>query len=115
MGRVILARRRGLSLRAIALQEQVSERQIRFDLKRANADGHSVAPTLSEVVGLDGKRRGARKPAATTPNGGRPPKAESERPVINAVTKRECIVCGGNGGAHDPQCSLYIREKTLVA
>lgn len=42
IGRIIVARRQGLSLRAIALHEHVSERQIRFDLKLANAEGPTV-------------------------------------------------------------------------
>jgi hypothetical protein len=57
IARVVAARRQGKSLRAIALAERVSEKQIRLDLERAAADGVTAAPPASGVVGRDGKRR----------------------------------------------------------
>ena len=66
IGRVVEARKAGDSLRAIASRERVSEKQIRLDLKCATAEGIAATPPTNGVIGLDGRRRGARKPAPLT-------------------------------------------------
>ena len=67
IGRVVEARKAGDSLRAIASRERVSEKQIRLDLKSAAAEGLAATPPPDGVIGLDGRRRGARKPAPPVP------------------------------------------------
>jgi transposase len=56
--RVVAARQRGRSTRAIARAEDVSERTIRNDLATATAEGTQLPPT---ITGLDGKVRPAQK------------------------------------------------------
>jgi hypothetical protein len=60
--RVVAARQEGQSLRAIARQEEVSESQVRADLKAATAQGCAVGPPDGKVTGLDGKVRPAAQP-----------------------------------------------------
>jgi hypothetical protein len=54
-------RRQGESHRSIAEQTGVSEKQIREDLKKANAEGYAVEPESGRVMGKDGKTRPATK------------------------------------------------------
>jgi hypothetical protein len=60
--RVAAARREGHSLRAIAEEEGVSEKQIRMDLKVVTAEGSAVEPEDGKVIGRDGRRQPATKP-----------------------------------------------------
>jgi hypothetical protein len=58
--RVSAARAQGRSLRAIADQEQVSEKTVRNDLAKSTAEGSAVDPPGGIVVGKDGKLRKAK-------------------------------------------------------
>lgn len=58
--RVAQARREGLSLRAIAEREDVSEKTVRNDLEASTAEGYAVDPANGTVTGRDGKRRPAK-------------------------------------------------------
>jgi hypothetical protein len=61
IGRIVMARKQLKSLRAIAIEERVSEAQVRLDLKRAKAMGYEV-PAPETVMGLDGLRRPGTRP-----------------------------------------------------
>lgn len=61
--RIAEARGRGESLRTIAERENVSEKQVREDIK----DGPKVEPPSGRIIGLDGKSHPAKKAHAAGP------------------------------------------------
>src|SRR5262249_36480544 len=80
--RVVELRQQGASLRTIAEEVGVSEKQVRNDLAAATADGYAVEPKGGQVKGRDGKKRSAksrRKPKAPK----REPSAECEPETQN--------------------------------
>jgi hypothetical protein len=103
IGRVVEARKAGDSLRAIASRERVSEKQIRFDLERATAEGIAAAPPLTGVVGLDGRRRGARKPV---PNQVDCSQVEVTTAPVPSPQPAMCHYCLPLGYPHCRECVL---------
>jgi hypothetical protein len=63
ISRVAEMRRAGMSTRAIAGQEAISQEQVRRDLKASTDTGVSVEPPDGKVTGEDGKKRDASKPS----------------------------------------------------
>jgi len=61
--RVAAGTREGKSLRVIAEEEKISEKQVREDLKKSGAEGSAPAPPDGKVTGKDGKKQAAKKKA----------------------------------------------------
>jgi hypothetical protein len=57
--RVAEKRQQGMSQRAIAEEEGISQKQVRRDLEEATESGDSVEPKGGKVTGLDGRQRAA--------------------------------------------------------
>ncbi len=120
MERVAEAKRQGQSLRAIASLEHVCEKQIRLDLTRACAEGYDVAPPASGILGLDGKRRGARpapeQPAAAAVEAASQAEAPAEwtppRPMCSLPPPGSptCLRCNG---ATELELARRARAKSM--
>lgn len=85
--RVVDKRTEGKSLRTIADEEDVSESQVRNDLKAAGAQG--CAPEPETVTGRDGKTYPARQPTEINPDADDPPEGWDEAPAEPAAPEPE--------------------------
>jgi ParB/Sulfiredoxin domain len=107
VGRVVAARREGMSYRKIAEQEGVSEKQVREDLKKATAEGYAVDPRGGQVKCKDGRTRSAtrkRKPKPRQPSAAQRPATVA--PAEPATGTSPGKSSDGEGGLHGLRSEL---------